>query len=458
MNQLLSVPDIGVAQATVLEICISIGSSLTPDTTICVLESDKASVEVPASCEGIVCDIHLTKGSIVRLGDPMITIAPASNSSNLPPQSSENHGIPPSSPSPSPSENLEHKTSTLISSSTPPSQQDSESGSPDSSASTCSSDDSVDLSSVHAGPGARRLARELGVHLHKVIGSGIRNRISISDIKRYVQEKMNAISSSTAPLSSMARSDHWLLQTADLPTVDHQQGPHTVQQESRVKKWTSIAMARNWLACPQVTQFEESDITDLEAFRKSQQASLQSEGVRLTLLSFVMKAVAHLLKQHPRFNSTWLSHGELMMKHYIHIGFAVDTPSGLVVPVIRDVDQKSLRDICVAISTLSEKARSGHLSPQDLKGGCFTISSLGGIGGTQFTPLVNVPEVAILGLSKSQIKPVWHESSHNFMPRLMLPLALSYDHRVIDGAEAARWMVQLSKQLSDIRQLLIDMR
>ena len=299
----------------------------------------------------------------------------------------------------------------------------------------------------HASPSVRAFARELGVDLSLVNGSGPKRRILKEDVQAFVK---NALAK---PRGGVAGGLG--LNLPEMPAVDFAQfGPVETQALPKIKKISGPALHRNWVAAPHVTQFDESDITDLEAFRKTMQAEAERQGTKLTLLPFLMKAVVAALKAYPTFNSSLSPDGEsLVLKQYFHIGFAVDTPDGLVVPVVRDADKKSVLEISKELVALSAKARDRKLGPADMQGGCFTISSLGGIGGTYFTPILNSPEVAILGVSRSSLKPVWN--GKEFAPRLMLPLSLSYDHRVIDGAQGARFTTLLGTLLADVRRLLL---
>jgi pyruvate dehydrogenase E2 component (dihydrolipoamide acetyltransferase) len=300
---------------------------------------------------------------------------------------------------------------------------------------------------VHASPSVRAFARELGVDLSLVNGSGPKRRILKEDVQAYVKAEL------AKPRGAAAGGLN--LGLAAMPAVDFAKfGAVEVKPLSKIKKISGANLHRNWVAAPHVTQFEEVDITELEAFRKSMLDEAGKQGVKLTLLPFLMKAVVAGLKAYPEFNSSLAADGEsLVLKQYFHIGFAADTPDGLVVPVIRDVDQKGLLDIARELGTLSAKAREKKISPAEMQGGSMSISSLGGIGGTYFTPILNLPEVAILGVSRSTMKPVWN--GKEFVPRLMLPLSLSYDHRVIDGALGARMTSFLSTVLSDVRRLLL---
>ena len=297
-------------------------------------------------------------------------------------------------------------------------------------------------SNLHATPIVRRLASEFGVDLSRVKATGPKGRILKEDVQLYVKQQL-VIAQSGGGKAGFS--------LPEMPVIDFSKfGEVETQALSKIKKLTGINLGRNWIVVPHVTQFDESDITELEAYRKAQKTEADNKGVKLTPLVFIMKAVAAALKEFPRFNASLSPDNQsLILKKYFHIGVAVDTPDGLVVPVIRDVDQKDIYALAKELGEISEKARQGKLLPRDMQGGCFTISSLGGIGGTAFTPIVNAPEVAILGVSKSQMKPVYQDG--NFVPRLMLPLSLSYDHRVVDGAEGARFITYFSKVLGEVR-------
>ena len=303
---------------------------------------------------------------------------------------------------------------------------------------------------AHASPTVRRFARELGVDLTFVKGSGLKGRILKEDVQGYVKQALTQ--GAPAPAATALP---FALPPA--PAVDFARfGPIEIRELSRIQKLSGRHLHRAWLSIPHVTQFDAADITDLEAFRQAQQATATAGGVKLTLLPFLLKAVATALGRMPTFKASLTTDGEgLVLKHYTHIGVAVDTPQGLVVPVVRDVDRKGLQDLARELADLSQKARAGKLLPADMQGGCFSISSLGGIGGTAFTPIVNAPEVAILGVSRATRQPVWREEAGAFVPRLMLPLSLSYDHRVIDGADGARFTHLLGELLGDIRRLLL---
>jgi pyruvate dehydrogenase E2 component (dihydrolipoamide acetyltransferase) len=314
----------------------------------------------------------------------------------------------------------------------------------------------VSTGKVHASPSVRRLAREFGVDLTQVQGSGRKNRVQKEDVQSYVKYELSRPKMNPGS-SAGTGSTGGGLQVLAQPKVDFAKfGEVEEVPLTRIQKLSGPNLHRNWVTIPHVTQFDEADITDLETFRKEQNAIAEKRklGVKITPLVFMMKAVADALKEYPAFNSSLSASGEtLVMKKYFHIGIAVDTPGGLVVPVVRDVDKKGIMEISKELMEISVKARDGKLKATDMQGSCFTISSLGGIGGTAFTPIVNAPDVAILGVSKSEMKPKWN--GKDFEPRLMLPLSLSYDHRVIDGALAARFAVHVSGALSDLRRILL---
>ncbi|MGQ9686890.1 MAG: 2-oxo acid dehydrogenase subunit E2, partial [Thiobacillaceae bacterium] len=301
---------------------------------------------------------------------------------------------------------------------------------------------------AHASPSVRRFARELGVDLSRLKGSGPRGRILKEDVQAWVKSELQKPRAETPGVG---------LGLPAAPVIDFAQfGEIETQPLTRIKKLSGANLARNWITAPHVTQFDEADITDLEAFRKSMQDEAAKRGAKLTLLAFLMKAVVNALRTYPQFNASLSSDGDgLILKKYFHIGFACETPDGLVVPVIRDVNRKDVLDIARDLGDLSARARERKLKVEEMQGGCFTITSLGGIGGTAFTPIINCPEVAILGVSRATMRPVWDEKSLSFEPRLMLPLSLSYDHRVIDGADGARFTSHLRQMLSDVRRLLL---
>ena len=406
------VPDIGdFDEVEVIEILVSVGDKLNEEDSIITLESDKASMEIPTPVAGTVSSINVNLGDKINLGDLILEIQ-SSGSTKADP-ATEQPTSAPIAPAPV-------KTTA-----------------PAPAASANESVSNVPAGDSHASPSIRKLARELGVDLSKVSGTGQKGRVLETDLKGYVKQ----IITSGGTGSAIPR----------VPVIDFSKfGETEILPLSRINKLSGKHLSACWLNIPHVTQFDKVNIDQMEAFRQEQKA----KGVKLTPLVFIMKAVIQALKQHPRINSSLDESGEnLIIKKYFNLGIAMDTPNGLVVPVIRDVDQKSLSDLAKELAETSANAREGKLKPGDMQGAGFTISSLGGIGGTQFTPIVNAPEVAILGVSRSQTKPIW--DGKNFVPTLTLPLALSYDHRVIDGAQGGRFMADLNSILQDIREILL---
>lgn len=414
------VPDLGgAAEVSVIELLVKVGDTISVDQSLLTLESDKATMDIPASDAGVVKSIAVKVGEHVKQGQALLTLEALSAAASPEPAQ------PQSTTSAEPAKKEEVKQETL-----PVTSVDSHE----------SEDEDEDEGDVHAGPGVRKLARELGVSLDSVTPTGRKNRIMPEDLHAHVKARLQQTGGASMP---------------SLPKIDFSVfGSVTEQPLSKIKKLSGGFLQRNWQMIPHVTQFAEADITELEAFRVAQKAEFDRDNLKLTVLVFVMKAVVHALKAFPIFNSSLDAGGEsIILKNYYHIGVAVDTKEGLVVPVIRNVDQKSIRELCKELADASDRARRKALTPKDMQGGCFSISSLGGIGGTAFTPIINYPEVAILGLSKTQVKPVYEEGE--WLPRLMLPMSLSYDHRVIDGADGARFATYLSRILADIRQLLL---
>lgn len=406
------VPDIGdFDEVEVIEILVSVGDELNEEDSIITLESDKASMEIPTPVAGTVNSINVDLGDKISLGDLILEMQSSVNTKTEAAIEEPTPSAPspdkPAAAAPSPTTNNNEAVSNM-----PP-------------------------GNFHASPSIRKLARELGVDLSKVTGTGQKGRVLDTDLKGYVKQIITSGGTGSA--------------IPKVPVIDFSKfGETEIQPLSRINKLSGKHLSACWLNIPHVTQFDEVNIDQMEAFRQEQKA----KGVKLTPLVFIMKATIQALKQHPRFNSALDESGEnLIIKKYFNLGIAMDTPNGLVVPVIRDVDQKSLSDLATELAETSAKARDGKLKPGDMQGAGFTISSLGGIGGTQFTPIVNAPEVAILGVSRSQTKPIW--DGKNFVPTLMLPLALSYDHRVIDGAQGGRFMADLNSILQDIREILL---
>ena len=411
------VPDIGdFADVPVIEVLVSPGDSVAPEDPLVTLESDKATMDVPAPYGGTVAEIRVSVGDTVSEGSPILTLevgvngasAQAPAATSPPRQSAPTDGAAPASPQVAPAMGEDDA---------PP----------------------------YASPAVRRLARELGVDLSGVEGSGRRGRITKEDVRAIADGARQPAASPAAPGAGP--------EMAPWPKVDFEKyGPVERRALSRIAKISGPNLARNWVMIPHVTHHDEADVTELEAFRKRANEEHVKEGVKLTMVALLLKASVAALRRFPQFNAS-LDGDELVLKRYYHLGFAADTPQGLVVPVIRDVDRKGLIEIAGELTELSGRAREGKLKGEEMRGGTFTISSLGGIGGTGFTPIINAPEVAILGATRSAMKPLWN--GREFEPRLMLPLSLSYDHRVIDGAAAARFAAYLAAVLTDLRRLLL---
>lgn len=419
-SQEIKVPDIGNYKGVaVIEVMIKAGDTVKAEQSLIVLETDKATMEIPAPSAGVIKTVKVKVGDKVSQGDLIATVAGGESEAAAPAGPTSQVEAPESAPAQA--------------AATPAQAQSSE---------------SVTSAAVHAGPSVRRLAREFGVDLARVKGSGPKNRILKEDVQTYVKGQLNAVQ------SSAATGGAGLNLLAD-PVVDFAQFGEVEQQAlTRIKKISGANLHRNWVKIPHITLCDETDITDLEAFRNDKKALAEKAGVKLTPVPFLVKAVAAALKAHPTVNSSLSADGEnLIVKKYINVGVAVDTPIGLMVPVIRDADKKGIYQIARELAEIAGKAKEGKLKPADMQGGCFTISSLGGIGTTYFTPIVNMPEVGILGVSKAQMKPIWDGKA--FQPKLMLPLSLSLDHRVVDGAEGARFLMTLARHLSDIRELLL---
>ncbi|ODN43211.1 pyruvate dehydrogenase complex dihydrolipoyllysine-residue acetyltransferase [Piscirickettsia litoralis] len=420
--QEVHVPDIGnYSGVDVIEINIAVGDQISKEDALITLETDKATMEVPSPVAGIVKEIKVDEGSKVSEGDLIVLV--------------ESQGAAPAS---------------VASSSTASSQKAAPAPAAAGSSKAATAAPTKSSGPSHASPAIRRFANELGVDLAKVTGSGRKNRILREDVTKWVKSALSS------PQTASAGSGTGL-DLLPVPKVDFAKfGEVEEKPLSRIKKISGANLHRNWVMVPHVTQFDEADITDMEAFRKDQNklAEKKKADYKFTPLAFLLKASAAALTAFPEFCASLNEAGDsLVLKKYVHIGVAVDTPNGLVVPVVKNVDQKGLIELSRELGEISKKARAGKLTAADMQGGCFTISSLGGLGGTAFTPIVNLPEVAILGVSKSSIKPIWNGSE--FAPRLMLPLSLSYDHRVIDGAAAARFTTFLAQQLSDLRNMLL---
>ncbi|GAA0354163.1 pyruvate dehydrogenase complex dihydrolipoyllysine-residue acetyltransferase [Bowmanella denitrificans] len=426
------VPDIGDASdVDVIEVLVAVGDKVEAEAGLITLETDKATMDVPAPFAGTIKELKIKTGDKVSQGSLIALIETTGSTS-----------APSAAPKPQTAEAPAASAAPASASRPPPVPHHPSAG------------EIKPSGKVHASPAVRRLAREFGVDLSQVSGSGPKSRILKEDVQSYVKYEL---SRPKASAGSAVSSGAGGLQVIAPPKVDFSKfGEVEEVALTRIQKLSGPNLHRNWVTIPHVTQFEEADITELEAFRKEQNqlAEKKKLGVKITPLVFIMKAVADALKAYPVFNSSLSESGEsLIMKKYIHIGIAVDTPNGLVVPVVRDVNKKGIMELSEELMEISAKAREGKLKAADMQGSCFTISSLGGVGGTAFTPIVNAPDVAILGVSKSDIKPKWN--GKEFEPRLMLPLSLSYDHRVIDGVLAARFAVHLSSVMGDIRQMLL---
>ncbi|MEL4285280.1 dihydrolipoyllysine-residue acetyltransferase [Shewanella xiamenensis] len=432
----IQVPDIGDASnVDVIEVLVSVGDDITVDQGLITLETDKATMEVPAPFAGKLLSLTVKVGDKVSQGSVIATIETVTAGSAPAPVAQ--------AAAPAPVAQEAAPAPVAAAPSRPPVPHHPSAGAP------------VATGVVHASPAVRRLAREFGVDLTQVTGSGRKGRIMKEDVQAYVKYELSRPKATAA--TSVAAGNGGGLQVIAAPKVDFSKfGEVEEIPLSRIQKISGPNLHRNWVTIPHVTQFDEADITEMEEFRKQQNdaAAKKKADYKITPLVFMMKAVAKTLQQFPVFNSSLSSDGEsLIQKKYYHIGVAVDTPNGLVVPVVRDVDKKGIIELSRELADISVRARDGKLKSADMQGSCFTISSLGGIGGTAFTPIVNYPDVAILGVSKSEIKPKWN--GKEFEPKLMLPLSLSYDHRVIDGAMAARFSVTLSGILSDIRTLIL---
>jgi pyruvate dehydrogenase E2 component (dihydrolipoamide acetyltransferase) len=433
------VPDIGDFDGVeVIEIMVAVGDHIAAEDPLVSLESDKAAMEIPSPHAGTVKEVKVKMGDKVSEGSLLITLETAEVSSAADSSSKADTAKSSTKSAATPA------TPTPVAAPAPPPAPATPRPSPTATVSI----DEAGFRKAYASPSVRKFARELGADLSQITGSGTKNRILKEDIKAWVKQALAQGSRGSG------------LGVEPMPEIDFSQfGKVDVQPLTRINKLTGKFLHRNWVTVPHVTQFDEADITELEKFRKQLNEENTKEGIRVTVLAFLIKALVSALKEFPRFNSSLDHTGEnLILKHYVNIGVAMDTPEGLVVPVIRDCDRKSLTEIAKELVETSQRARAKKLSPADMQGGCISISSLGGIGGTSFTPIVNAPEVAILGVSKSAMKPVYISNGKGggeFVPRLMLPLSLSYDHRVIDGADGARFTSYLSKVLSDTRRLLL---
>jgi pyruvate dehydrogenase E2 component (dihydrolipoamide acetyltransferase) len=433
------VPDIGdFKDVEVIEVLVKPGDAISAEQSLVTLESDKATMEIPSPAAGVVKEIRVKVGDKVSQGSPVLMLEAAeagAESAPPPAASAPSAALAPAAPSPAPA-----ARQMAIPRREPVPAEPQE----------------ATAAKAHASPSVRKFARELGVDLGQVRGSGPKGRVLHEDVQAFVKGLM-AQGGAPGPASQRAAPRGGAL-PFDLPAwpeVDFAKfGPVETKPLSRIQKLSGANLHRNWVSIPHVTQFDEADITDLEAFRKSNTAVTEKQGFKLTMLAFLIKASVTALREYPQFNASLDAKNEnLVLKKYYHIGVAVDTPDGLVVPVVRDADRKGVFELARELAGISKLAREKKLKPGDMQGGTFSISSLGGIGGTAFTPIINAPEVAILGVSRSVMRPVW--DGKEFAPRLMLPLSLSYDHRVIDGAAAARFTSYLASVLSDIRRSLL---
>ncbi len=434
----VKVPDIGDFQdVPIIEIFVKPGDVVKAEDPLLTLESDKATMEVPAPAGGTVKELKVKLGDKVAEGVVLLTLEAAATAAPAPAAAPAAAAAPSAAPIQAP------PVAPAVASPT------AAPAAPAPATTPAAPVDAGAFKAAHASPSVRKFARLLGVDLARVAGSGPKGRIVEGDVQAYVK----GLLSGTAAAPAAAPTGGGALNLLPWPTVDFAKfGPVEARPLSRIRKISGANLARNWVMIPHVTQFDEADITDLEAFRVAQNKENEKAGIRLTMLAFLIKASVAALRKFPDFNAS-LDGDNLVHKQYFHIGFAADTPNGLVVPVLKNADQKGVLQIAKEMGELSTKARDGKLGPADMQGGCFTISSLGGIGGTAFTPIINAPEVAILGVSKGATRPVW--DGRAFVPRLVLPLSLSYDHRVIDGASAARFTTYLGTLLADLRRVVL---
>jgi pyruvate dehydrogenase E2 component (dihydrolipoyllysine-residue acetyltransferase) len=442
-------PDIGDFESVdVAEVLVSAGERVAVEDSLIVLESDKASMEIPSPFAGVVKEMKVSVGDQVSVGS-LIAVLEVDESAQAPAPASTADSRTAATPSETPAAaeaTRDTRGSTRsaqagarpVAQTTPAVREDAEVAAP--------AGAGIALA-AHASPSVRRLGRELGVDLALVPGTGPKGRILTQDVQAYVKSMIAKGTAAGVPIAGVAVA-------APLQFDFSQFGPTDTEPLARIRKLSAANLQRSWVTVPHVTQFDEADITELDAFRREMKGEAGERGIKLTFLPFVLKACTHALAEFPQFNASLDHTGEnLILKRYFHIGVAVETADGLVVPVVRDADRKGLYEIAAELADLSERARTRKLRPADLLGGTFSISSLGGLGGTCFTPIVNHPEVAILGVSRMQWKPVYRDGA--FTPRLILPLSLSYDHRVVDGADAARFTTRLSALLSDLRRLIL---
>ncbi|MBB1592643.1 dihydrolipoyllysine-residue acetyltransferase [Achromobacter sp. UMC46] len=429
----IEVPDIGdFKEVEVIEIMVAVGDTIKAEQSLITVESDKASMEIPASQGGVVKEVKVKVGDKVAKGSVVVVV----------------EGAAPAAAAAAPAAKAEAAAPAAAKAEAPAAQAPAASESRPAPAAALEDPNLKPGQLPHASPSVRKFARELGVNLSKVKGSGPKERITAEDVRGFVKQALAA-----GPAAASGSGDGAALGLLPWPKVDFTKfGPIEAKPLSRIKKISGANLHRNWVMIPHVTNNDEADITDLEALRVTLNKENEKSGVKVTMLAFLIKAVVAALKKFPEFNAS-LDGDNLVLKQYYHVGFAADTPNGLVVPVIRDADKKGILQIAQEMTELSKKARDGKISPAEMQGGCFSISSLGGIGGTSFTPIINAPEVAILGVSRSSHKPVW--DGKQFVPRLIVPLSLSYDHRVIDGASAARFNAYLGALLADFRRIAL---
>ncbi len=434
------VPDIGnFKDVAIIEVSVKPGDTVSAEQALISLETDKATIDVPAPFAGVVKEVKVKVGDKVSEGVLIVTIeASGETSTKIPPSLPLSKGGTDSASTATTATPIAQVPAPTATAATPPFNKGGLGG--------ILAPDTTQAVSAHASPSIRRFARELGVNLPQVNGSGEKGRVTKDDVQNFVKQALAG--GTTAGGGGMPGLLPW-------PDVDFAKyGAIEAKPLSRIKKISGANLHRNWVMIPHVTQFEEADISEMEAFRKELGAEYAKQDIKITPLAFMLKACAITLRHFPDFNASLDASGEnLIVKKYIHIGVAVDTPDGLMVPVIRDVDQKGIVQLAKELGEVSARAREKKISAAEMQGGCFTISSLGGIGGTAFTPIINAPEVAILGVSRASMKPVWKDGE--FVPRLMLPLSLSYDHRVVDGAAGARFTTYLAHVLSDMRRLAL---
>ncbi len=455
------VPDMGnFKDVAVIDVLVKPGESIEPEAPLVTLETEKATIDVPSTASGVIEKIHVAKGGTVSAGDLIATVRAAAEPASAGEAAASAAPAAAAPPQPAPAPKApEPPAAQVAAKPTPvPAQATAPTVSPPAEAKSAPTGlppiNEPGFASAHAGPSVRKFARELGVDLTRVKGSGFKGRITHDDVKGFVKTALAAPAATRGAAPAVARVPGGGGGLPTIPAVDFSLwGPVETKPLSRIQKISGPRLHASWVNIPHVTQFEDADITDLEATRSKLKEKAAQAGLKLTPLAFIVRACVKALQEFPLFNASLDPSGtSLVVKKYINIGFAADTPNGLVVPVIHNADHKDIYEIARQLAELSEKGRAGKLTPNDMQGGCFTISSLGGIGGTAFTPIINAPEIAILGVSRSAMKPVYRDG--NFVPRLMLPLSLSYDHRVIDGASAARFAVFLAESLANVAGLL----